>query len=31
MHVLVRDVPPSEHTRLPGHLRGKPGVDRDGL
>ena len=24
--VVVRDVPPSEHTRLPGHLRGKPGV-----
>lgn len=24
--VVVKDVPPSEHTRLPGHLRGKPGV-----
>ena len=26
MPCVVRDVPPSEHTRLPGHLRGKPGV-----
>jgi nitrile hydratase len=24
--VVVKDVPPSEHTRLPGHLRGKPGM-----
>lgn len=24
--VRVRDVPPNEHTRLPGHLRGKLGV-----
>lgn len=24
--VIVKDVPPSDHTRLPGHLRGKPGT-----
>ena len=24
--VTVKDVPPSDHTRLPGHLRGKTGV-----
>ncbi|MCB9946656.1 MAG: nitrile hydratase subunit beta [Rhodospirillaceae bacterium] len=24
--VVVRDIPPTDHTRLPGHLRGKTGV-----
>jgi nitrile hydratase len=26
--VMVKDVPPVAHTRLPGHLRGKPGTVR---
>jgi nitrile hydratase len=25
-NVLVKDVPHTDHTRLPGHLRGKPGI-----
>ncbi|QNH60352.1 SH3-like domain-containing protein, partial [Limnospira indica] len=24
--VMVKDMPLAEHTRLPGHLRGKPGI-----